>query len=291
MSRAGALSRALAPVGLLVAFCLGAVPAQAADSDTVSVALDSLSPSAPSDGDTLTVSGTNRTLHGDETPEALSGDFVAVSVTDTGAGIPADLLGKIVEPFFTTKGDGKGTGLGLSQAYGFARQSGGALAVTSEVGHGTTVTLYLPRRSEPVAPFVAAGGSLNVAGHGETVLVIEDNADVRSVAVSLLEQLDYRVVTVENAQAALDLIAAGTPVDLVFSDVMLPGPLDGLGLAEKLTRQHPDVPVLLTTGYARVLTQNHPFPILRKPYQMAALAEAVSKAVAGRHGETVSAGI
>ncbi len=241
-------------------------------------------------GGTITVSGANRTLHGHESAEHLAGEFVAISVTDTGSGMPADLLDKIFEPFFTTKGDGKGTGLGLSQAYGFARQSGGTITVASEVGRGTCVTMHLPRCTATGAPAPAERPGPNAPGNGETVLVIEDNPDVRSVAGALLEQLGYRVVTVDSARAALDRIAAGAAVDLVFTDVMLPGDLDGLELARTLERKRPDLPVLLTTGYARVLTQTHAFPILRKPYQISALADAVRQALAGAGGQPISAG-
>jgi len=230
------------------------------------------------DGGTLTVAGVNRTLRGEETAEHLSGDFVALSLADTGSGIPPELIGKVFEPFFTTKSDGKGTGLGLSQAYGFARQSGGTIALDSTVGRGTTITLYLPRAAEPATPAATAvARAVDAAGHGETILVIEDNPEVRTVAVSLLEQLHYRVTAVDSARAALDLVARGEHVDLVFSDVMLPGEMDGLALARTLRRERPEMPVLLTSGYARVLTEAHPFPILRKPYQMAALAEALRK--------------
>ena len=234
------------------------------------------------EGGSLTVSGANRTLRGGETPERLAGEFVAVTVTDTGSGIAPELLGKIFEPFFTTKSAGKGTGLGLSQVYGFARQSGGTVAVASELGRGTTITIYLPRCTDPLAPVAAEKNATDITGRGETVLVVEDNSDVRAVAVALLEQLNYRVITVETGRAALDLIAAGTAIDLVFSDVMLPGAIDGLELAERLSSERPDLPVLLTTGYARVLGKAHSFPILRKPYQLAALAEIVRKALDAR---------
>jgi CheY-like chemotaxis protein len=231
-------------------------------------------------GGVITVSATNRSLTGAETPERLEGDYVALSVADTGTGIAPEILGKIFEPFFTTKGPTKGTGLGLSQAYGFARQSGGLLSVASEVGRGTIVTMYLPRSHVPVAPPVPQPSTAGHKGHGETLLVVEDNSDVQAVAITLLEQLNYRTVAVDSARGALDLLASGKTFDLLFTDVMLPGELDGVQLAEAVRRDYPNLPVLLTSGYARALNRQHGFQILRKPYQMSALAEATRAALA-----------
>ena len=118
-------------------------------------------------------------------------------------------------------------------------------------------------------------------GRGETILVVEDNPEVKAVAITLLEQLNYRTIAVENAKAAIDFLATGAPVDLVFTDVMLPGDLDGLALAQTISKQHPQLPVLLTSGYAKALTARHGLPILRKPYQIAALAEAVRSTLVG----------
>jgi PAS domain S-box-containing protein len=229
---------------------------------------------AMAEGGMITMSGENVTLRGHETIEGIKGEFVALSVIDNGAGIPPEILSRIFEPFFTTKNPGKGTGLGLSQAYGFAQQSGGAIAVRSKVREGTCVTLYLPRSHEPVSVVVAEAPS-QLPGRGETVLVVEDNPEVKTVAVNLLEQLNYHTVAVDDAKAALDFLAAGAPVDLVFTDVMLPGDLDGVALAQTVNKRHPEVPVLLTSGYAKALNARHGLPILRKPYQISALAEAV----------------
>jgi PAS domain S-box-containing protein len=231
-------------------------------------------------GGIVTISGANRTLTGAETPERLEGEYVALTVADTGTGIAPEILGKIFEPFFTTKDPAKGTGLGLSQAYGFAQQSGGLLTVASEVGRGTAVTMYLPRTSAPIAPSAPPPATSDHKGHGETILVVEDNPDVQAVATALLEQLNYRTVAVDSARAALDLLASGQRFDLVFTDVMLPGDFDGVQLAEAVRRHHPGLPVLLTSGYARALSRQHGFPILRKPYQLPALAEATRAALA-----------
>jgi CheY-like chemotaxis protein len=152
------------------------------------------------------------------------------------------------------------------------------LSVRSKVGQGTQVTLYLPRSRAPIT-VVTAETRTDSPGHGETVLVVEDNEDVRTVAISLLEQLNYRTVTAGNAKAALDILEGDTPIDLVFSDVMLPGDIDGIGLAKAVTERHPHLPVLLTSGYAKALVGRHGLPILRKPYQISALAEAVRAAL------------
>jgi PAS domain S-box-containing protein len=237
-------------------------------------------------GGSIGIAAANRRLKGHETNEGLAGEFVALSIADTGTGISPEILGKIFEPFFTTKGAGKGTGLGLSQAYGFARQAGGGIKVDSVVGRGTTVTLYLPHSRAPVSDVLISEGPLQLDGHGETILVVEDNPDVKTVAVSLLEQLGYRVVSVESARAGLDYIEQGGGADLVFSDVMLPGDMDGVQLAKSLHAARPELPVLLTSGYAEALTRNQGFRILRKPYRMAALAEAVHTALAAKRKQT-----
>jgi PAS domain S-box-containing protein len=233
------------------------------------------------DGGSITLSAENVALHGGETAEGIKGEFVALTIKDTGAGIPPEILPKIFEPFFTTKSPDKGTGLGLSQAYGFARQSGGAISVRSTVGQGTQVTLYLPRSHAPVVAAIPESSS-HSSGNGETILVVEDNPDVKVVAVTLLEQLNYRTIAVDDAKTALSFLSNGQPVDLVFSDVMLPGDLDGLGLAEAISKRHPRLPVLLTSGYAKALTGRHDLPILRKPYQISALAEAIRSTIEGR---------
>jgi PAS domain S-box-containing protein len=233
------------------------------------------------DGGSITLSAENVALHGGETAEGIKGEFVALTIKDAGAGIPPEILPKIFEPFFTTKSPDKGTGLGLSQAYGFARQSGGAISVRSTVGQGTQVTLYLPRSHAPVVAAIPESSSQS-SGNGETILVVEDNPDVKAVAVTLLEQLNYRTIAVDDAKTALSFLSNGQPVDLVFSDVMLPGDLDGLGLAEAISKRHPRLPILLTSGYAKALTGRHDLPILRKPYQISALAEAIRSTIEGR---------
>jgi len=224
-------------------------------------------------GGVVTVRCRNIVLRPEDTPDRLEGEFVALSVSDTGSGIPRDIIGKLFEPFFTTKADG--TGLGLSQVYGFTRQSDGTVVVTSEVGHGTTVTFYLPHSNAPVHRRQESG-----ARHDEpasrAVLLVEDNPDVREVAAGLLEKLGYRVSSVGDAPAALDVLASGESVDVVFSDLVMPGEVDGLGLARRMREQYPQIPILLTSGYARAgSAAGEGFMVLRKPYRLDDLSRAL----------------
>ena len=230
------------------------------------------------EGGRVMISAENVHLDSGEGPEDLAGDFVVLSVADSGSGIPADLLPRVVEPFFTTKGPDKGTGLGLSQVYGFARRSGGTVTIDSEMERGTTVSLYLPRSLAPVAMPSPEDDGHYAALDRQTILVVEDNPDVRHVAVSLLEQLGYRTVEVDSAPTALDQLAAGD-IALVFSDVVLPGQIDGLALARIVNDRYPNIPVVLTTGYTKVFDTDPEFPVLRKPYQISALGRVIQQAL------------
>lgn len=240
------------------------------------------------DGGRLSITAENVRLNADDTPEGLAGDFVALRVTDTGAGIPDDVIGRVFEPFFTTKGADKGTGLGLSQVYGFARRSGGTAVIKSRLQDGTTVTLYLPRSHAAVDQPLQEDATQYAAPAGATVLVVEDNAEVRAVTVSLLEQLGYRTVAVEHAMAALETLGQSRAVNVVFSDVVLPGQIDGLLLARTIKARYPDIPVVLTTGYARVFDSEPEFPVLRKPYQISALGRVIREALDGSTGKTTA---
>jgi PAS domain S-box-containing protein len=231
------------------------------------------------EGGRLTISAENVRLAPDDAGDGLTGDCVALRVADTGCGIPNDIVAKVFEPFFTTKAAEKGTGLGLSQVYGFARRSGGTVAIASAVGRGTTVSLYLPRSHGQVERPSSEDTDQRLAAGEETVLVVEDNDDVRVVAVSLLEQLGYRTVAVDSAAAALTRLAAGDFPDLIFTDVVLPGEMDGLALARAVKQRHPDIPAVLTTGYAKIFDTDPEFPVLRKPYQIAALARVIRAAL------------
>jgi PAS domain S-box-containing protein len=199
-------------------------------------------------------------------------EFVAVEFSDSGTGIPPDLLSKVFDPFFTTKEVGKGTGLGLSQVYGFAHQSGGLVKADSRVGEGTIITVLLPALpSEQVAD--DDGDEIDeLHARRPAVLIVDDSADVAEVTSSLFEHLGYRTLYRESAEAALQLLATGTRVDLVFSDIVMPGTIDGVGLASEIRTQYPHLPVILTTGYsdaARAAPAD--LRILRKPFDTDAL--------------------
>jgi PAS domain S-box-containing protein len=230
------------------------------------------------EGGAVTIGARNVELRPDDTPERLDGEFVALAVADKGCGIAADILPKVFEPFFTTKQLDKGTGLGLSQVYGLARQSGGTATIASRLGEGTAVTIYLPRCRRPPGerPIVDD----RVPRGRETVLVVEDNPGVEEVALVLLRQLGYRALHVQSAAAALQLLASGQRIDLLFTDVVMPGEFDGLALARRVKSAYPEVAILLTSGYAKAWhTLEAGLPILRKPYKLGSLARAVRKAL------------
>ena len=196
-------------------------------------------------GGTLTITAKPVVLRGKASEEGLSGDFVAIRVADTGAGIPADVLPRVFEPFFTTKDVGKGTGLGLSQVYGFARQSGGAATIASSARRGTVVTLFLPRTWETPAPPREQSAAVGAKQHAGTVLLVEDNAEVAEVGKAYFEELGYRVKQAASAQAGLDLVERERDIDLVFSDILMPGGMNGLELADAIRRRFPHIVVLL----------------------------------------------
>jgi PAS domain S-box-containing protein len=215
--------------------------------------------------------------------------FAAVSLSDTGAGIASEVLPRIFEPFFTTKEIGKGTGLGLSQVFGFAKQSGGDVDVSSTPGEGTTFTLYLPQveggpekqDEEPREERTSEGASL-------CVLVVEDNVEVGRFATQILEDLGHRTVWATNAEEALEVIEK-VPLrfDAVFSDVVMPG-MGGIALARELQRRLPELPVVLTSGYSHVLAQEgvHGFDLIQKPYSVEQLSRVLRKVVGKRTGGT-----
>jgi two-component system, NtrC family, sensor kinase len=206
--------------------------------------------------------------------------YIAVSVDDTGVGIPQEQLGRVFEPFFTTKQVGQGTGLGLSQVFGFVKQSGGEVMVTSEVGMGSSFTLYLPRVLGNDRPQqIATEDAPPVHGHGMSVLVVEDNLEVGRFAADALTELGYAPTLVGNAMEALaELTGNAERFDVVFSDVVMPG-MSGLDLAREIRLRHFDLPVVLTSGYSQVLAQNgsHGFELLQKPYSIEELARALDK--------------
>src|SRR5258708_4513986 len=235
------------------------------------------------DHGTLSIRAKAVTLKGEANADGLSGEFVAVRVADTGHGIPSDVLTRVFEPFFTTKEVGKGTGLGLSQVYGFAKQSGGTATISSGEGRGTVITIYLPRSHEaphvaplpepPQVPPEAAG----------TVLLVEDNADVAEVGAEYLRQLGYRVRSVINAQAAIAALRLDANVDLVFSDILMPGGMNGLDLAREIDERFPGIPVLLTTGYSASAQDavRQGVVVLQKPYDIEGLRRNIREAIDG----------
>jgi len=230
------------------------------------------------------------TARAPDTPTGpLRGQFVAISLKDTGNGISADVLGKVFDPFFTTKAVGKGTGLGLSQVYGFAHQSGGTVTVESKPGLGTTVTIYLPRTdkalSESERPQAQDRAAKPVRRSGR-ILVVEDNNNVAQVTQSLLEQIGYETVRTDSASEALKILDSGQKFDLVFSDIVMPGTINGIGLAERVKERHRGIPVLLTTGYSEGLKlAGSNYDVLRKPFVVSTLEQAVQAAIATKNGK------
>jgi PAS domain S-box-containing protein len=217
--------------------------------------------------------------HADVTP----GQYVMLAVTDTGSGMPAEILEQVFEPFFTTKPEGQGTGLGLSMVYGFVKQSGGHIKIYSEVGHGTTVRLYLPRARDeedievPQDTGPATGGT-------ETVLVVEDDEDVRSTVVEMLSDLGYRVLKAKDAQSALAIVESGVPIDLLFTDVVMPGPLRSPELARKARERLPGITIVFTSGYTENAIVHggrldDGIDLLSKPYTREALARKLRHAL------------
>ncbi|MGB7035068.1 MAG: ATP-binding protein, partial [Xanthobacteraceae bacterium] len=225
---------------------------------------------AMASGGKLTISAKPVLMRGTNAEEGLSGEFVAVRVADTGSGIPPDVLPRVFEPFFTTKEEGKGTGLGLSQVYGFARQSGGTASITTSPRRGTAVTLFLPRTWEAPALPRTESASAVVAPSVGTVLLVEDNAEVADVGRAYLEELGYRVRHASSGQAGLDLLERESGIDLMFSDILMPGGMNGLQLADAVRRRYPQIAVLLTTGYSSSAQDavRRGFAVLQKPYDL-----------------------
>ena len=233
-------------------------------------------------GGLVRVEGRNSTLEAPAGHAAgLSGDFVALSITDTGTGIAPDDITKVFEPFFTTKDVGKGTGLGLSQVYGFAQQSGGMATIDSKLGEGTTVTLYLPRATRDAVAETTAGRQAMTRATG-VVLVVEDDEDVAAVAKNMLKLIGYRADHVRDGATALAVLLSGQRFDAVFSDIIMPGGMSGLDLARKVRQHFPGLPILLCSGYARATGEvfREGFDIIAKPYSADSLAEALRRTTA-----------
>jgi CheY-like chemotaxis protein len=232
------------------------------------------------DGGTVTIETANVEGDGGE------GDFVSIAVRDTGHGMSEDVAARALEPFFTTKAMGKGTGLGLSQVYGFVTQSGGALDLASTPGEGTSVALLLPRdRSAGATSHEPDDAGATVPGgrSDETILVAEDEEQVRQIAVETLRELGYGVVEAESGEEALAVLQDRPDVALLFTDIVMPG-MEGRRLAALARQQRPKLPILYTTGYAPDGPLDRPGSgddalILRKPFESAQLARAVRHAL------------
>ncbi len=231
----------------------------------------------------LTIEAANAVLdaaYGAANGDVAPGDYVVISLSDTGKGIAKDVIDKVFEPFFTTKPIGQGTGLGLSQVYGFVKQTGGHIKIYSEVGQGTSVKLYLPRSLDPAATArEAQGDPESLRGRGQRILVVEDDAEVRLYSVETLEQFGYRVDAAQDAAGALAILRDVPDIDLLFTDVGLPG-RNGRELATEALRLRPTLKVLFTTGYARNAIVHHGrldagVQLITKPFTRAELANKI----------------
>ena len=212
-----------------------------------------------------------------------AGQYVVLCVTDTGTGIPEEIIDRVFEPFFTTKPVGEGSGLGLAMVHGFVKQSGGHVRIYSEEGEGTTVKIYLPRMTQAAEETATPSGKPEEAAPiprgepHETILLVEDNEGVRHYAKDVLTELGYQVHDAADAEEALRFVAKKPAIDLLFTDVVLPGSLTGRDLANRLRQRYPDLPVLYTTGYTRnaIVHQGRLDPdvdLLNKPYTQQDLA-------------------
>jgi PAS domain S-box-containing protein len=270
------------------------------DPDQLVTALVNLSVNARDampEGGKLTIETKNVILdrdYADAHTEVEPGAYVMVAVSDTGVGIPVSIQEKIFEPFFTTKEAGKGTGLGLSMVFGFVKQSGGHIKLYSEEGHGTTFKVYLPRAGANLDEILEFPVSQLHKG-SETLLIVEDDVTVRASVIVQLESLGYKTIAAANAQEALSTIDAGTAFDLLFTDVIMPGPMNGRRLAEEAAKRRPGLKVLFTSGYTENAIIHHGrldagVLLLPKPYRKSDLARMVHQALASNPRYKVSIG-
>jgi PAS domain S-box-containing protein len=216
-------------------------------------------------------------------PDLVPGDYVQISISDTGAGMTPDVKDRAFEPFFTTKARGHGTGLGLSMVYGFAKQSGGQVTIYSEVGQGTTINIYLPRAADGAEPTIDTDAEPEAKLEAsETILVVEDDERVRNLTVNRLKDLGYRVHAAADGATALRMLESGLAVDLVFSDLVMPGGLTGHDVARRAKELNASIRVLLTSGYAEDLARSEDLGdirLLRKPYRLGDLRTALDEAL------------
>lgn len=236
----------------------------------------------------LVTIGTENVVSTADAPLAVGlepGEYVALSVADTGRGIDAANLDKIFDPFFSTKGVGKGTGLGLSMVYGFMRQSGGGVAAENRADGGARFTLYFPRARGMVEQEQVP--LIRVDGGDEHILMVEDQPQVAELGKAMLEELGYSVVHVDTAQRALALLRDGAKFGLLFTDIVMPG-MTGVALAQTVRREFPELPILLTTGYSdrELDDDSRAFELVRKPYRRAELAQRITQLFEGPNGIT-----
>ncbi|MEH3147392.1 MAG: histidine kinase famiy protein [Methylobacterium frigidaeris] len=244
------------------------------------------------EGGTVTVRTGNLLIEDEDTAlykTVPPGAYVVVSVTDTGSGMPPEILARVMEPFFTTKGEGKGTGLGLAMVYGFAKQSGGSVKIYSEVGHGTTVRLLFPASDQKIEDEVRPSPRAADRHGTETVLVVDDRPDVAATAGTILEDFGYKVLVVDGPRAALEVLDGETRIDLLFTDLIMPGGMNGVMLARAARERQPRIKVLLTTGYAEASMERtdaggSEFEIINKPYKRLELARRVRRVIDGPTG-------
>jgi signal transduction histidine kinase/CheY-like chemotaxis protein len=239
---------------------------------------------AMTEGGTLTIETSNITSHGED-DDVPAGDFVLLSVTDTGVGMTAEVLERAVEPFFTTKNLGHGTGLGLSMVYGFVKQSGGHVKIESAPNRGTRVRLYLPRTeavtqtAEATIEIEAAG----ISGRDRTILLVEDDAGVRAVTAAMLKELQFTVIEADNGSHALDIVANQPGIDLLFTDIVMPG-MNGFELGRLARERRPQLPVLYATGYSASYTATEKgADVLAKPYREADLLTKLRVLLTAQH--------
>jgi CheY-like chemotaxis protein len=239
------------------------------------------------DGGTVTIETRNVTLdeeYAAQHVEVTPGEYVMLAVSDTGTGMPPEVIARAFEPFFTTKEEGQGTGLGLSQVFGWIKQSGGHIKIYSEIGHGTTIKLFLPRSE--IRSAEQRGAAEAAAPHGdEIILVVEDNPNVRKTVLRQLKELGYQTIDAEHGRQALELVRDGLDYDLLLTDVVMPGGITGYQLADELRERRPDLRVLFTSGYTELAATGQMDmrmgPLLSKPYRKQDLARMVRAALDG----------
>jgi signal transduction histidine kinase/CheY-like chemotaxis protein len=238
---------------------------------------------AMTSGGVLTIEATNRVITAvpaGEIEEAQAGDYVLMAVTDTGTGMPPEVIARAFEPFYTTKSDGKGNGLGLSMVYGFARQSGGHVKIRSAIGRGTTMELYLPRSVQSPALPALMPSAIGRPSDSGIVLLVEDDAEVRHATRELLVELGYQVIEAEDGRSALAIVDSPQPIDLLFSDVVMPGPITSMEMAAEASRLRPQMAILFTSGYTyeEINAEGRLDPgldVLTKPYRSDQLGQKI----------------